>query len=730
MLSILISVRFIGPRYHGLEPDGRPEWPPSPARLFQALVAAAAHGAALAKEDRSALEWLERLDPPIIAAPARHKGQPFGHFMPNNDMDTVGGDPARTSEIRSATKRFHPQIFGRETPFLYLWWFDDGRDHAERIQTIALRLYQLGRGVDMAWAVAEVLGEEEAKSRLAMHTGAIHRPTNCGDGRKLPCPARGSLQSLLERYERGRARFRPIIEPAPTRKDPSRTKMVGQSFAQPPKPKFHKASYDSPPVRFLYELRDMAKDAAFLPWSMKEIVRLVETVRNNAAERMKGAFPGDSATIERVFGLARDMTEADKSRRLRIIPLPSIGHPHADRGIRRVLVEIPPNCPLSAKDIDWALSAIDRETGEILGMLVHAAEQGMLGYFGIEDNDKISYRIWRTITPMALSASRPHDRKKGTERAAIERDAAVAVVQALRHAGIAAKPVSIRVQREPFYSRGACAEDFAPGTRFPSARLWHVEIVFAQPLRGPLVVGDGRYLGLGLMAAVRQVEGAHAFSVADGLVGHADPRRVCQMLRRAVMNLVQVQLGPQTTLPTFFTGHEADGSPARRGGRTHLAFAFDAARQRLLVIAPHLLEKRPPSHQERGYLVVLDAALRDLRELRAGSAGLLKLESSAIAGDDDPVFAHAKTWINQTEYRPTRYSKGATPEEAIAADVELELRRRGFPIPASIEKLGVSRGPRGGLNAQLTLVFSTAVRGPLLLGKDCSFGCGLFVGIR
>jgi CRISPR-associated protein Csb2 len=726
MPSLLISVRFFGPRYHGLEPDGRPEWPPSPARLFQALIAGAARGAALAEKDREALAWLERLDPPLIAAPARNKGQPFSHFMPNNDMDTVGGDPARVSEIRSATKHFHPQIFDRKTPFLYVWSFADGRDHAEQIREIASRLYQLGRGVDMAWATAEVLDEEKAKSRLAEHPGTIHRPAKGGDGRRLACPEQGSLKSLIERYEKGRARFRTMIEAAPTKKDSSRTKAAGQTFAQPPKPKFARRCYDSPPVRRLYELRELAKDAAFLPWPLKEAVRLVETVRNDAAERMKRAFPGEAATIERVFGLARDMTEADKSRRLRIIPLPSIGHPHADLVIRRVLVEVPPDCPLSDRDIDWSFSAIDRETGEIQGVLVHAEEQGMLGHYGIEENGRAGYRIWRTVTPMALPIPRPRGRKKGTERAAIEREAAGSIVQALRHAGIPNKPVSIRVQREPFDAKGARADDFAPNTRFAAARLWHAEIVFAVPVPGPLVAGDGRYLGLGLMRPVKQPDGAYAFVIVDGLSTQAGTKSVTQALRRAVMALVQDQLGPRTTLPTFFAGHEADGSPARRGGRTHLAFAFDAARQRLLVIAPHLLEGRLPTYEEREHLVALDAALCNLRELRAGFAGLLRLEPSTIT-DDDPLFALARTWVTQTEYFPTRYGKRVSPEQAIISDVKLELHRRGLPIPANIGQVTVSTGPRGGLCARMKLTFSIAIKGPLLLGRTSSTGGGLFV---
>lgn len=734
MPHLIIEVHLVGGRFHGLETDGRAEWPPSPARLFQALVAGAARGATLVEEDKKALAWLERLDPPLIAAPARHKGQSFSHFMPNNDMDTVGGDPARMSEIRSATKRFHPQIFDNEVPFLYVWPFEDGREHADRIREIASHLYQLGRGVDMAWATTEVLDEEKANLRLVAYLGTIHRPSRSRGGREIVCPIPGSLHSLVDRFEKSRARFKNMIEASPTKKDPSRAKVVGQTFAKPPKPEFRKLSYDSQPVRMLYELRDMTKNAGFLAWPLNETVRLIETMRNDAAQRLRDVMPGKINLIDRVFGLRREATEMDKASRILIIPLPSIGHEHADHGIRRLLVEIPPDCPLAAKDIEWAFSAtgaIDRTTGEVQWMLVPADGQDMISHFGVRENDRNGARIWRTVTPMALPISRPRGRMKGSERAAIERDVATAVAQALRHAGITPKPTSIRVQREPFDAKGTRAENFAPGTRFAAARLWHVEITFAQSISGPLLAGDGRYLGLGLMKPVRRVKGTHAFVVVDGLTRHADSQLVARALRRAVMALVQNRLGPRTAaLPTFFTGHEADGLAARRGGRSHLAFAFDEARQRLLVIAPHLLEGRQPDREEREHLALLDSALAELRELRAGSAGLLKLGTSTIVEDDDPLFAHATTWTTQTEYRPTRHSKKLAAEQAIMADVGLELHRRGLPLPRSVEAIGVTHGPRGALSAQLKLVFSTAVRGPLLLGKTCNFGGGLFVGSK
>src|SRR5690606_25459590 len=117
--ALLISVRFHHGRYHGVG-----DWPPSPARLFQALVAGAANGGEVAEADRTALRWLETLEPPVIAAPVHRVGRGYASYVPNNDLDAVGGDPRRVSEIRTA-KSIRARLFDQATPFLYLWWFEE-----------------------------------------------------------------------------------------------------------------------------------------------------------------------------------------------------------------------------------------------------------------------------------------------------------------------------------------------------------------------------------------------------------------------------------------------------------------------------------------------------------------------------------------------------------------------------------------------------------------------------
>ncbi|MFZ0589937.1 MAG: type I-U CRISPR-associated protein Csb2 [Bryobacteraceae bacterium] len=137
--------------------------------------------------------------------------------------------------------------------------------------------------------------------------------------------------------------------------------------------------------------------------------------------------------------------------------------------------------------------------------------------------DDRPHRVWRTVTPADLPESaarrcidptrRLEQAKTGEERAAECARAAGSVVQALRHAEVRLRPKVIRFQREPFEANGERVETFAEGTRFSKHRLWHVEVEFHERIPGPLVIGDGCFLGLGIMAPV---QGSSAASVNRG----------------------------------------------------------------------------------------------------------------------------------------------------------------------------------------------------------------------
>lgn len=725
MPALLVTVRFLEGRYHGW-----PEWPPSPARLFQALVAGAAHGARLEDEDARALEWLETLDPPVIAAPSSRKGMGFNNYVPDNDLDAVGNDPTRVDKIRTA-KAIRPRFFDAQTPLHYLWSFtesSEARRHAAHLREIAERLYQLGRGVDVAHAQALVL-DDQAAGALDFR-GRAHRPSPAGGEFQLACPTHGSLQSLSVRHTAFRTRFRTVFEPAPTKTNPDRKKAAGQVFAQPPKALFRVVGYDSPARRLLFDIRRMdggADDPPFAPQPLTKAVSLVATLRDGAADRLRSALPAAQAAVVDAVFVGRDAVEADKRSRIRIIPLPSIGFAHADRAIRRVLVEVPPDCPLRADDVEWAFSEFcesDPETGEVVRALVRASERKMLDHYAAEGAKRAT--LWRTVTPMALPVG---GGRRGASNGSSRGDAlaalAGAVRAALRHAGVAEKALIHRIQREPFEANGARAENFS-GARFERARLWHVEIEFATPIRGPLVVGDGRWFGLGLMAPAPRIAGVLAFSIDDGLTAVADPIEIGRALRRAAMARAQIVFGAKE-LPVFFHGHADDEGPARSGAHEHIACVFDAARRRLLILAPHVLERREQRANEGENWRRLETAMEGFRELRAGAAGLLRLHPTIVDFAVDPLFAPAREWTSETRYRVLRHMRRGDARAAFAEDLNGERERNGLP-KADIE-IGEIVGVAGvGLAGGAHLRFGRAVSGPILIGRDRHFGGGLFVG--
>lgn len=493
---LLITVRFHDGRYHGTG-----DWPPSPARLFQALVAGIGQEGPLSDEVSKPLEWLERLDPPVIAAPHMKLGMTIPmHFVPNNDLDALGGFAANLPKTRTAFKVWKPKLFDQQAAFHYAWNFDDSDGtiaYAKGICEYAERLYQLGRGIDQAWAVADILQPQQFEDLLLTYRGVVHRPSGGRQGTMLDRPQQGSLKSLKDRHQTMSQRFK--IE--------GQGRSVRLQFAQAPKPRFAPTAYDSPPRRQVFELRSPTSDADHVAWPLSQISNLVVAVRDLVVQRLKRALPEQHFEIEDcLVGRKADGRDAVKTARVRILPLPSIGHPHADLAIRRILVEVPTACLLRPEDIFWAFSGVESGAGGPPFVLTATADESMLKWYGVNGE---TFLHWRSITPAALPETaqrrriepsrRISEAKRGAERATEQKRAVAAVVQALRHAEIPARADIIRVQREPFKANGKRVEAFAHGTRFAKERLWHVDLILTEPTTGPLVIGDGRYYGLGLM---------------------------------------------------------------------------------------------------------------------------------------------------------------------------------------------------------------------------------------
>jgi CRISPR-associated protein Csb2 len=505
-------------------------------------------------------------------------------------------------------------------------------------------------------------------------------------------------------------------------------------YAQPRKALARAITYDRRPERLLFDLRASDDMLAFRSVAQEQAWKVATAVRDLLAWRLTAMWPQRAAEIGRLV-VGYDAGAAD-SRRIRIIPLPSNGHVHTSPSIRRVLVEVPPDCPLFHRDVAGALAnqsldKVDPINGEVTEdsvtrniVLVPVGDNAMLWQYGIGH----ASRRWQTVTPVALPDSRRKGRISGGERVVADQVAASAVTMALRHAGFDWRDVSVHVQNEPFRRTGIRADAFH-ADRF-AGKLRHVEIVFPEPVSGPLVIGDGRYVGFGLMTPQRDalLEIAVFAVLPEAGISVADGPALVEAARRALMALSRDKRGE---VPRLFSGHEKDGARAASGRHEHIFLAADDGDgdgiiDRLIVAAPWVCDRslRPKLDDRRTF----DAVVSRLETLRAGRLEVIALGRPVGLSGHDLLVGPACVWESRTLYLATRHAGRKDAAAMLARDVSAECVRRGLPAPAKVDILeckGITNG--GGLTARARLRFATAVRGPLLLGRDSHRGGGVFV---
>ena len=127
-----LTVNFLDPvpAFHGRGDGGEPEWPPSPLRLFQALVCAAAgrwREGPLADYALPDLRWLElQREPTIIAPDIQPERTSFRMYVPNNAGDLVtaawarGYDEAKFASLNVEKDILPTRLLGGDA-IHYLW---------------------------------------------------------------------------------------------------------------------------------------------------------------------------------------------------------------------------------------------------------------------------------------------------------------------------------------------------------------------------------------------------------------------------------------------------------------------------------------------------------------------------------------------------------------------------------------------------------------------------------
>jgi CRISPR-associated protein Csb2 len=497
-LHLSISVTFLNGAFHGRRDAGEPEWPPSPLRLFQALVNACSFD--LTDSTVASLEWLARLPPPTISAPPSRPAQAYCLSVPNNAMDKVArawsrGNTFGEGDANPATHRtmktIQPVAVDDGLPVTYRWSIlDDDRPHAERVATLARRLFALGWGADFIAADGTV-------SPSTPSTGSsfeVWRPvTNGGD--VLRIPNRHTLTALRDRHaaflnRMSGDRFVPVA-PLPGH---ACERVSYQSDSRPVQPAC---------VAFKFVPTDSTR-ATMRAFPVQKAA-IVAAMLRHAAGQLAERFGLRREQRNAVFGHGEERGLPHvpvASGRLAFLPLPTI-EPR-DPGckvsaIRRAVIWCPDNADLSL--LDWirhrliGASLRDEHTRNDLAILAHLSP----GDATLQNYTRRA-STWTTVTPVILPGY--DDRRPGKSESLIRKS----IIQA-GYSEELSQHALIDISSAGFIAGADLPRRYCVPKHLSRHSRLHVRITWRSPegallkLPGPLALGGGRFTGLGLFAA-------------------------------------------------------------------------------------------------------------------------------------------------------------------------------------------------------------------------------------
>jgi CRISPR-associated protein Csb2 len=494
--AFCLTVHFLDPvaSFHGRRDGDEAEWPPSPLRLFQALVAASAarwREGQFADYAQPALNWLEAHTPIVVAPSVQTKRTPYRMYVPNNAADLVtsawsrGNADASIAELRIEKDVRPTRLVGGDSVH-YLWNLPEPVPanvlaYVEALAAAARGITHLGWGVDMVAANAGVKSTDEA----ANLRGHVWRPVPVG-GTPLRVPVPGTLAALIHRHGRFLLRLaKDVFQPVPPL---STFANVG----------YHSATVLSerqvgarPFAAFSILKPDASGNQSFdTPRRARDVAAWLRHVTGQVCEgwpfRHVGAFVhGHDANGNPLKGDGAD-------RRFMYLPLPTINLAlNRVEAIRRVLIAAPPGFQ---EQLDWVrrrlpgqeLQNLDGQPVGLLNILPNS--DWVLRQYVCES------RLWSTVTPVIWPGHDDHDARKAEgilRKAFMQAGLSPELIAAIEE--LDWRPVGFRA-----------GVDLADRYRAPDkirGRQYHVRVRFSHPIRGPLAIGAGRYRGLGVFAA-------------------------------------------------------------------------------------------------------------------------------------------------------------------------------------------------------------------------------------
>ncbi len=547
MTHLLLTVRFIDSRYHGLmNTFGPREWPPSPFRLFQAMVAGIARrGELVVGEDipenthftsiGQAMGWLQRRSschPPIIIAPKSQKGQATARYGPDNDGDNE--KVQREPEKYRTAKHMEPTLFllepDQKPEVHYVWELDaEGEKHIDRIRDAARSLTTLGWGIDMAFAdarsVDDTKKDEEGRTELQNLKGVRWYPKNrdwpLQDTLRVPTYDHELGEGTLSDLRHCHSTFINRIEHGKPLKTVDKPRVFDRVLY---------TSVERPISRpyAVFKLLDDELDTTRYPQPL--LAHIAAVVRHAAIKYMDRGRDAPSWIPEAERGpwvcrfvRGKNEPERDDHQQISYLPLPSIGHEHSDAMIRNVMLVAPVGRERELGHIAARLDGIPlefKDTGEACDTdmpprvpLPHSIQRFIPPHGKFIDKCYLGRsRVWQSVTPVILDEhidKKTHETKDGQKiKYRDEEDFKRLIILALQRAGIKT-PCEFTWQTPPFYKNCLSAHrygrnkrsNFVLPKRLDGKTAVHVRLVFEHPVPGPMAIGAGRHCGFGLFAA-------------------------------------------------------------------------------------------------------------------------------------------------------------------------------------------------------------------------------------
>ena len=467
---LAISVELLHGTFRG-DPDGtantgylaRGEWPPSPTRLFAALVAADGTRQQCRVTDGAELAWFERLPPPAIHADSRPYHQALepryvvrhkGNAEKATHQEYVG----RAGVLHRAGARVAP----RDARVVYSWDVESPPEEIlEGLQRRAARIGYLGA------SDSPVRVRVTTRVSPAATSSDIFMPDRRGD-LVIDVPGPGHLQVLDRMYDEWCAHGASV----------SRLQFPALQRGVP-----YRSPGSAEPVDRGEVVAWLRLGAAVSGRRLSLVTALFKEAVLSQHQRLFGEPPA----ILHGHGFSGNGYEI-----ARYLALPDVGYRWSRGRIHGLALWLPPASGSAARQRarDAAL-AIGRLTGRGVDVAVAPRDDEARPLASRPDRWLHRARGWVTAFPAI------HERRCPLDLAEVARWC--------RHAGLS-EPSSFRSARTPLVA-GAIdlspVEVNRPGR--PRLSYSHIELRFAQAVSGPVVIGSGRQRGFGLCVPVDEL---------------------------------------------------------------------------------------------------------------------------------------------------------------------------------------------------------------------------------